>query len=1041
MVKNSCDGDVYIHNLTNFIKSHENQFANALVAYKKLNTKPQLQSNPDLTSSVSISNHSNSNINNNESTIDEETLTKEITRPVRLSLSLHHLYFILGKFQELGIPVGPMNLRFDTMDAEHNSNYVSFLSEFQRYKKIDSDSQSIHSISSVKSVMSSVSALWNTFNSASKVDNIMSDLKYIHSAFSKLPCLRLANDSKTKMIEGHEEYPFETATPIIIFKNVSILELCEIDPKEIYGWNILATKLRHLAIKKSNITDPIYIFVTLVELDASYRGEFDEYADSTDDLTTTHNDFDNDQEFNFDDNNLSKSKSNENKHSFDNNIHEKSPYRTPNSASTSNIPMSHSSISLSSNLNSNSNSNQKSHVSPNLHQSSTFASTHNQPYYQSSLSNYNYHHHYNHNHNYHYPLQSDTALNYSTSPTASFSSNYHPNRLYAEDIISQNPQTPTLSSSLHSTRRSYFYKNHNKFKRSRGSSSINNIKPNYEPYNNLEFSTLPDNNNINKKSENYYEGEQNEEYGSSHKKSNSNERPIFLEKSDSLSNKINIDENYWSLLKNLSLTENKIDKISLKSFDKLYNLVLLDLSYNKLTSIPSESLEKLTNLKTLNLSFNRLLTLDKFPKALAKLTVLKLRGNKLSNIDFISNLSALQKVDLRQNKLYKVSDLKPLLMLNKGKVLLQTLYLSGNPVSNSRGYRVELFNLFNGVDYSNFIKIDGSRPGIFESRMLLDEKTSSMRFKNYIDESIINQMTASVSNMNLNSILNQKTTAKNTHLETSISENLSQSNNVSGTFMPDSLHRKESSESNNHPILDQITTSLTLGSPILKNSSKTNQKITNEIEKNRNHYKSLESDSTGIIVKPSEVSPISNTFQPPAIPAKSELSQISPSPSIVSFRNPISVIHNTATDQSSNQTGIIIEPTTPLNRSVPHSQRASNDFSTSSSIITSGTTAANSDSNPIARLSLASPALPVITQATTTTMSVTNIQSSNERNSEKVSTPKLSSNIDYFGDNNRSDSNINKSENKENESNHISNEDPKLSSDDNFGSGLKISVV
>ena len=44
MAKNTCDGDIYIRNLSSFIKSHERQLANALVAYKKLNSKDQLKS-------------------------------------------------------------------------------------------------------------------------------------------------------------------------------------------------------------------------------------------------------------------------------------------------------------------------------------------------------------------------------------------------------------------------------------------------------------------------------------------------------------------------------------------------------------------------------------------------------------------------------------------------------------------------------------------------------------------------------------------------------------------------------------------------------------------------------------------------------------------------------------------------------------------------------------------------------------------------------------------------------------------------------------
>ncbi|KAH3682072.1 hypothetical protein WICPIJ_006962, partial [Wickerhamomyces pijperi] len=160
-------------------------------------------------------------------------------------------------FQELGISVGPMNIRLDNIDTENANNYVSFLSEFQRNKAIQSDAQSIHSMSSVKSVMSSVSALWHNLSyNGNKGENIISDLKYLYSAFTKLPCLRLANDPNAKLIEGHEEYPFDTSTPIRIFKNLSVLEISDLDPKEIYGWHILSENIRFLVIKRTHINDP-----------------------------------------------------------------------------------------------------------------------------------------------------------------------------------------------------------------------------------------------------------------------------------------------------------------------------------------------------------------------------------------------------------------------------------------------------------------------------------------------------------------------------------------------------------------------------------------------------------------------------------------------------------------------------------------------------------------------------------------------------------------------------------------------------------------
>jgi hypothetical protein len=1067
MPKNTCDGEVYIHNLSTFIKAHEPQLANALVAYKKLSLKSSSTTTTTTTASASTSLSTSTSTSailsssNDQTNEEDDKLTLELSKPVRLSLSLHHLYFILGRFKELGNNIGPMNLRLDNIDSDSASNYVSFLSEFQRHKKLDSDAQSIHSISSVKSVMSSVSALWNNFGSTSKIDNGISDLKYLYSAFSKLPCLRLANEPNSKLIEGHEEYPFETATPIIVFKNILVLEISDLDPKEIYGWNFLANKLRYLVIKNSNIIDPIEILVNLVDADANVRGEEDVFAD------TDHQNDDND----YDDNKLIKSNSN-NSDSNEKN-YDKISFR--NSLSTSNVSLSQSSLNLTTSL-----SSPKHNLSPNLHQSQSFST--NQyafnPLHHSSHNNYSYTHTHNYNHNYnpnyvhhhynyHYPVSSDNLQSISTSPN-SISPNYYPNRLYAEDFIAANAQQSNLSSSVHSTRRSYYYKPQKKSRRSRNSSSLI-ISP---TINNINLSN---NNNTkctvesNEPLENYSKSEQIVNNGGTINDCN-NRKSFELVKNQN---------SYWKLLKHLSMTENKIEKISLHAFDRLSNLSLLDLSYNKLTSIPSEPLSKLLNLKTLNLSFNKLLNVDKFPNTLKKLIILNLRGNKIKNLDSIENLSNLQKLDLRQNNLNKVVDLKPILLLNKDKVLLTSIHLLGNPVSKSRGYRVELFNLFNGVDYNNAIRIDGSRPGIFESRMLLDEKLSRMRFKNYIDESIISKMTASVSNMNLNSIVNNQSlhssnlmNSKNQFVKNSIPKSL----NLEG--------RTEIIEIN-HPVLDQMSTSINVNntannnsetssikkvsaSPTVKSSLNTiinrsnsinsisqeiistTKRIPADNNNNSNNTNATNENSTNTNINTNaDVSAVNDANPEHLFISNNGL--LSSSPSMASIRNQVSVNYFSSSTVSSEQTPlqtsnaisnsiVLRDFPSPLNRSVPHSQRTSNDYSNTTSILTNNTLSANGDANPIARLSLASPALPVITQATTTTMTITNMPTSFETGSSTVDlTPKsVSSRKEYFSNTSKINDEDDNKENKKNIT--IANEDVKLSGEE-YSTGLKISVV
>ena len=1134
MGKNTCDGDVYIHNLSSFIKSHEPQLANALVAYKKLNsttnnnnnnnnnnnktnnntptsnTKNDTDESNNTDSKDTTTNNNNSIQNGNISIDEEDKLTKEISKPVRLSLSLHHLYFILGRFKDLGIPVGPMNLRLENIDSISNSNYVSFLSEFQRNKKLDSDTQSIHSISSVKSVMSSVSALWNNFGSTSKIDSTVSDLKYLYSAFSKLPCLRLANEQNSKLIEGHQEYPFETATPIVIFKNLLVLEISDLEPKEIFGWHILSTKLRYLVVKKANVTDPIEIFINLVEADSTIKSNDDSLSmennnsnnnnnmninNSNNDINFNDNKFPHydDEYYEYDNNKLTKSKSNSS---------------DPNDRKfNSNIPSSHSTLNLSTHLLNSKNN----HTSPNLLQSqSIIPSIHSHSPYS---YNYSLNQHYKltpHIHNSHAYNSHNNNLNnnnntynnhdylqsISTSPTSSAVS-YHPTRLYSEDVV--NSQQTVLSSSVNSTRRSYYYKPHTKSRRSRGSTSLSTpiashssinyheshsksrksdeVDHNYI-YNNKITSNNNNNNNTNNNNNHIYNNNNNNFYNNSNNNNNhhhqqhqyihnhsninldssiGNDNYSKLKKSPLLDSQTSgLNPSSWSLLKHLSLTENKIEKLSLGSFDYLINLTVLDLSYNRLTQIPEAPLSKLVNLKTLNLSFNKLFNTQTFPKNLKKLTMLNLRGNKITQIDSIENLSSLSKIDLRQNNIYKVTDLKPLLLINKEKVMITSIYLSGNPVSKSRGYRVELFNLFNGIEYENSLKIDGSRPGIFESRMLLDEKTANMRFKNYLDESIISKMTASVSNMNLSNILNKNNNnlpvtirkdsnssrnetkaafikiESNNNNKDSNNDTSNKDNKVNDNISKISNNVTKSSVGYPHPILDQMSTSINVSADAIKitrqniSHSPTVASLASELMKHDYNNTNNNNNNVNNIINGGDInehviaaSPIVPTRNPLAVTLRNNSNSNSDS-NMASNLNPPNFNRNNSLN---NLNDFIV----PVNRSLPHSQRTSNDFSTTSSIITSTGVSINPDNNPITRLTLASPALPVITQATTTTMTSSNKLVSNSNDSSSIHTNKDHPNGDNL-------------ENKENIPKKTFNDETTTTTNDEYSKGLKISV-
>lgn len=170
-----------------------------------------------------------------------------------------------------------MNVRLENIHTEVSQSYVSFLNKPQRSK---SDGASIHSVSSVRSVMSGMSGLWSSFGLGSKDSSAKSDkaklaleadLKYLYSAFTKIPCLRLAPDHRARLIRGYEEFPFDTAVPLHSFKNLSALEIIDIDYRSFYGWDRLSEQLRTLSIKRAHLDDPTDLLTRIVLDDIDKR--------------------------------------------------------------------------------------------------------------------------------------------------------------------------------------------------------------------------------------------------------------------------------------------------------------------------------------------------------------------------------------------------------------------------------------------------------------------------------------------------------------------------------------------------------------------------------------------------------------------------------------------------------------------------------------------------------------------------------------------------------------------------------------------------
>ena len=202
------------------------------------------------------------------------------SRAARLSLTAHHLYFLLTKIEELGIQVGPMGVRLENIHADTSpANYVSFLNQSNRPRG-RGDHDSIHSVSSMRTVMSGISSIWTGFSlrsssSAAKTEKakaqFLTDLKYLYSAFTKIPTLCLSPDHNAHLISGYEEFPFDTAVPLWSFKNLSSLEIRDMDFRQFYGWDRLSDQLRSLILKRAHLNDPSELLISIVLDDMDKR--------------------------------------------------------------------------------------------------------------------------------------------------------------------------------------------------------------------------------------------------------------------------------------------------------------------------------------------------------------------------------------------------------------------------------------------------------------------------------------------------------------------------------------------------------------------------------------------------------------------------------------------------------------------------------------------------------------------------------------------------------------------------------------------------
>lgn len=231
----SIDGDLYVLRLSTYVKQNEANLANGLLFFLK-------------------------------------NKTKKLSKPLRLQFTLHHLYYITERIESLslGVDVGPLNITLE--NPNHEPTFISFMANNAKsLRNFESDTRSISSISSMRSIVLTASMYWRGMSGNRDPKAVQKDIRYLYSSFTKIPCLIVSPQTKINSITDYEEYPCDTAIPLVMFKNLQVLEIHDYDTNELFGWDLLSEKLRILTIRNSRMDDLAQLIFGLVIDDASGR--------------------------------------------------------------------------------------------------------------------------------------------------------------------------------------------------------------------------------------------------------------------------------------------------------------------------------------------------------------------------------------------------------------------------------------------------------------------------------------------------------------------------------------------------------------------------------------------------------------------------------------------------------------------------------------------------------------------------------------------------------------------------------------------------
>ena len=250
----SEDGNLYINALASYIRQHESKLAD----FERRGPPPTA---PSWTTLLTLG-------------VISSDVPIERKPPLILRFDPHHLYYLLLKFDEMGVEgIGSLDVLIDGGPSRPMSiNYGgTSLSYWQGgaggLLGVDSDTLSLRSTFSGVSTFSLGSGWWGA---SAPPPDVSQDVKYLYSSCTKLPALRVVpfsfsstQPSKSshiptlsKPVKDFQDCPPpNTAVPLYAFKNLQSLILEDLDPRAFLGWDVLSAQLRSLELKRSGIED------------------------------------------------------------------------------------------------------------------------------------------------------------------------------------------------------------------------------------------------------------------------------------------------------------------------------------------------------------------------------------------------------------------------------------------------------------------------------------------------------------------------------------------------------------------------------------------------------------------------------------------------------------------------------------------------------------------------------------------------------------------------------------------------------------------